>query len=449
MTLSLRFAARSDVGLLREGNEDSGYAGPSLLAVADGMGGHAAGEVASSVAVATLAHLEDDVPGSGLLDTLAHAVTEANNAISHLVDENPRLDGMGTTLTALLWAGRRLGLVHVGDSRAYLLRDGELQQITHDHTFVQTLVDEGRITAEEAGQHPQRSLLMRALDGRGNPDPDLSVREVRLGDRYLLCSDGLSGVVPFETIAEALSISDPDAAVEKLVGLALEAGGPDNITCIVADVVESDTAPAEHPLVVGAAAERRRSKADATAEIDLGTAERGSGRRRRLGWLSRSLVLLLAVVLVGGAGWAAYAWSQRQYYVGADDGRVTIFRGLPQEIVGRSLSQPYERQDVLLSDLSTVTQTTVRETIFAGDIDEARKIVDRLREQAAECREARERARQVAPKPAATRAPTPPARAGAAAPPTARQTARPTTAPATPPTTAVAPPADNCGDPGA
>src|SRR5262245_8132312 len=172
MTLVLRYAARSDVGLLREGNEDSGYAGPRLLAVADGMGGQAAGEVASSIVVATIAPLDDDVPGSELLDSLGHAGEEANDHLREMVRENPQLEGMGTTLTALLWAGTRLGLVHVGDSRAYLLRDNELQQITQDHTWVQRLVDEGRITAEEADHHPQRSLLMRAIDGRGNVDLD-------------------------------------------------------------------------------------------------------------------------------------------------------------------------------------------------------------------------------------------------------------------------------------
>jgi PPM family protein phosphatase len=418
MSLSLRFAARSDVGLQREGNEDSGYAGPSLLAVADGMGGHAAGEVASSVAVATLARIEDspdEGPGADLLDTLAKAVADANNAISQMVDHDPKLDGMGTTLTALLWAGRRLGLVHVGDSRAYLLRDGKLQQITHDHTFVQSLVDEQRITPEEADQHPQRSLLLRALDGRGKPEPDLSLLEVRAGDRYLLCSDGLSGVVAFDAIAKVLSHGDPETAADRLIRLALDAGGPDNITCIVADVVESDPdkqGAQGQPMVVGAAAERRGKAAGTThtAEIDLGGADGADGSEPGAGkggasWLTRGLVLLLATVIVVGAGWAAYAWSQRQYYVGAQDDRVTIFRGIPQEIAGQSLSEPYEPQDVLLSDLSAVTQASVRDTIFAGDMQEARKIVDRLREQAAECRLARQRAQTPTPTPA-PRAPT-------------------------------------------
>jgi len=452
MTLSLRYAARSDVGLLREGNEDSGYAGPSLLAVADGMGGHAAGEVASSVAVATLAGLDDDVPGTELLDTLARAVEAADATLRDMVDEHPRLDGMGTTLTALLWAGRRLGLVHVGDSRAYLLREGELSQITHDHTFVQTLVDEGRITEEEAGHHPQRSLLIRALDGRGTVDPDLSIREVRRGDRYLLCSDGLSGVVPLNLLTEALAEDDPKTAVDRLIELALEAGGPDNITCIVADVVDSDSGPSTHPVVVGAAAEKGVGSESGSPDtlVDLVTGEGkpgGRGLRKARRWLLRSLVLLLALGVVAGGGWAGYAWSQRQYYVGAQDGLVTIFRGLPQELAGRSLSSTYERQDIALTDLSGLQRQTVNDTIFAGTLGEAKDIVDRLRGEALACRKARaEAAHRATPAPvprasgtadpAATRAPSSPPKETRASTPTPGGTASPS-------------PADDCDDPGA
>jgi protein phosphatase len=432
MTLSLRYAARSDVGLLRQGNEDSGYAGPSLLAVADGMGGHAAGEVASSVAVATLAGLDDDVASVELLDSLRSAVDEANATLRDMVDQHPQLEGMGTTLTALLWGGRRLGLVHVGDSRAYLLRDGEFAQITHDHTFVQTLVDEGRITEEEAGHHPQRSLIMRALDGRGTVDMDLSVREVRAGDRYLLCSDGLSGVVPREVLAETLAEGDPENAADKLIQLALQGGGPDNVTCIVADVVDSDSHASTHPVVVGAAGEKGVGSDDTKPE-GLFSADEDGGARRSGGtrrWLFRSLVLLLAFAVVAGGGWAAYAWSQKQYYVGAEDGLVTIFRGLPQELAGRSLSTTYERQDVRLADLPSFEQKNVRETIFAGSLSEARGVIDQLRGEAQACVKAREEAARKAA--AATATPRP----GATAPPaTATPTATPT-------------PVSGCGEPG-
>src|SRR4051812_23360353 len=229
------------------------YAGPRLLAVADGMGGHAAGEVASRVAIETVAPLDEDLPGSDLISALRDAVETANGYLRDMVAADSALEGMGTTLTALLSAGQRLGLVHVGDSRAYLLRDDELHQITHDHTLVQSLVDEGRITPEEARTHPQRSWITRALDGRGEIELDLSVREAHAGDRYLLCSDGLSGVVSEETMAEALRVSDPQDACDRLVELALRAGGPDNVTCIVADVV--DAATDNSPIVGGAAAD--------------------------------------------------------------------------------------------------------------------------------------------------------------------------------------------------
>jgi PPM family protein phosphatase len=198
-TLAVRYAVQSDIGLEREDNEDSAYAGAQLLAVADGMGGHAAGEVA-----------------------------------------DPALTGMGTTLTALLWSGSQLGLVHIGDSRAYLVRDDEVFQITHDHTMVQSLLDDGKITRAEVGAHPQRWLLLRALTTGGDFAPDLQLREARAGDRYLLSSDGLHEVVDAESIARVLrSVADPDQAAKDLVALAVSGGGPDNITCIVADVVQA------------------------------------------------------------------------------------------------------------------------------------------------------------------------------------------------------------------
>ncbi|WP_239516169.1 MULTISPECIES: PP2C family serine/threonine-protein phosphatase [unclassified Streptomyces] len=264
MSLSLRFAAGSHKGMIREGNEDSGYAGPRLLAIADGMGGQAAGEVASSEVISALVQLDDDVPGSDMLTALSTAVQRANDQLRAMVEEDPQLEGMGTTLTALLWTGQRLGLVHVGDSRAYLLRDGILTQITQDHTWVQRLVDEGRITEEEATTHPQRSLLMRALGSGDIVEPDLSIREVRVGDRYLICSDGLSGVVSHQTLEETLAdYHGPRETVASLIQLALRGGGPDNITCIVADVLDTDSGDTlaaqvnDTPVVVGAVAENQ------------------------------------------------------------------------------------------------------------------------------------------------------------------------------------------------
>jgi len=250
VTLVLRYAARSDRGLVRSNNQDSVYAGPRLLAVADGMGGHAGGEVASKLVIAAVAPLDDDEPGHDLLAQLEDAVLAGNDAIIELVEQEPELTGMGTTLTAVLFAGRRLGLAHVGDSRAYLLRDGELAQITHDDTFVQSLIDEGRLTEDEAANHPQRSLILRALNG-DDVEPSLTVREARAGDRYLLCSDGLSGVVSNDTLVDALRISDPQSSADRLIELALRSGGPDNITVIVADVVDVEYGE-DLPIVGGA-----------------------------------------------------------------------------------------------------------------------------------------------------------------------------------------------------
>jgi protein phosphatase len=244
--LAVRYAVRSDIGLRRDGQEDSAYAGPRLLAVADGMGGHAGGEVASAAVIDALRPLDTQIPAGELLTALDHAVRRASGALLDIVAADPSLQGMGTTLTALLWSGSQLGLVHIGDSRAYLVRDGEVFQITHDHTVVQTLLDEGRITAEEVSSHPQRSLVLRAI-GDFRSEPDLQLREAQAGDRYLLCSDGLHEVADADEIRRVLlTVEDPDAAAGQLVALAIEGGGPDNITCIVADVVpaaQADTKP--------------------------------------------------------------------------------------------------------------------------------------------------------------------------------------------------------------
>jgi serine/threonine protein phosphatase PrpC len=258
MTLALRFAVRSDVGLLREGNEDSAYAGPHLLAVADGMGGHAAGEVASAATITTIAPLDAEDPGPDLVGALADAVATANLRLQELIISDPAIEGMGTTLTALLWSEGYAALCHIGDSRAYLLRDGQFIQITHDHTLVQSLVDEGKITEDDVATHPHRSLLLRALDGRTIAEPDLAPLETFPGDRYLLCSDGLSGVVTEQTLHQTLaSVREPDKVALRLVELAIKGGGPDNITVIVADVIDSHSSrvpPTWQPVFAGAAA---------------------------------------------------------------------------------------------------------------------------------------------------------------------------------------------------
>src|SRR6201992_2214399 len=205
--LTLRYAVRSDLGLVRTNNEDSVYAGPRLLAIADGMGGHAAGEVASKIVIGTMEPLDDDRAPGDLITAMREAVIEANHRIADAVEQDKNLDGMGTTLTALRFAGSQVALVHVGDSRAYLLRGDTLSQITHDDTYVQYLVDSGKLTEEEAKDHPRKSVILRALRG-ADVEPDVSIREARAGDRYMLCTDGLSDVVSTETIFETLRIDD-------------------------------------------------------------------------------------------------------------------------------------------------------------------------------------------------------------------------------------------------
>lgn len=261
MTIALDYAARSDVGLVRSNNQDSGYAGSHLIAVADGMGGHAGGDVASSIVIGRLAQLDSETPASEIVAELEDTILDANQAILSRAREEPQLAGMGTTVTALLRVEGRFALAHIGDSRAYLLRDGETTQVTRDHTFVQRLMDEGRLTPEEAERHPQRSVLMRVLgDVDSDPELDLSLRPARPGDRWMLCSDGLSGLVSLDTIGEVLrDVDDPGECADELVQLALRGGGPDNITCVIADVVDLDELPrgqeppSTAPEVVGAA----------------------------------------------------------------------------------------------------------------------------------------------------------------------------------------------------
>lgn len=274
----LRFAARTDRGLVRRGNQDSAYVGSRLLAVADGMGGMAAGDLASAIVIGTIAPLDeepfpgepflgeaadgDSVAGAAFppealagaaLEELRNAMDRANVRLREAVAAEPSRRGMGTTLTAMLLTGADLAMVHIGDSRAYLLRDGEFSQITRDDTFVQMLVDDGHITMEEADVHPQRFLVTKALQGSDTP-AEYTVRPACPGDRYLICSDGLSGVVNSETMQTTMTtFADLDQCVDRLIELALEGGGPDNITAVVADVVGYPVAP-QSAIILGAAA---------------------------------------------------------------------------------------------------------------------------------------------------------------------------------------------------
>jgi PPM family protein phosphatase len=389
MTLMLRFAARSDVGLIRTNNEDAVYAGPRLVAVADGMGGHAAGDVASAVTIATLAPLDDDDPPSDLLGALEQSIRQANDQLRQMMDSDAELDGMGTTLTALLWGGTRLALAHIGDSRAYLLRDGELTQITQDHTLVQHLVDQGQLDEADIPTHPQRSVILRVLNGRPDAEADLSIREARAGDRYLLCSDGLSSVVSKDTLRQALTIADPEQVVDALVDLALRGGAPDNVTCVVCDVIEAGSAPPGAPVIGGSVADGdgdriREPDTAAGRAAALRINRRPAARhtavdeptRRR--WRGPVLVLILLIVVAGGLFGGTWWYSQHQYYVGSNGTQVVVYRGIDGSVLGINFSKPIETTDIAMSSLPAFERDRVSDTIGARNKQDADRIVSQL-----------------------------------------------------------------------
>ena len=441
--LRVRSAARSDVGLVRQGNEDSGYAAPELLLVADGMGGHAAGELASATAVATLAAIGATRDEAAALADLGECIRDIGDSIASTIDAEPDLTGMGTTLTGLLWLGDRFAVVHVGDSRAYRLRGGELAQLTHDHTYVQTLIDAGRLTEDEAAVHPRRSLLMRALDGMNEVDPDLFTVDARAGDRFLLCSDGLSGVVTAGEIAAHLRVGDPTGAVTRLVDLALERGAPDNVTVVVADIVDTVDVGAEpggfgdavRPVVVGAAGETRvrvrlphvrfpddmqpdpnrpdaptRIPGPPTAEQPLvdaditvpaaelqrrrqaGAQVAADARRRRVAVLVKAGVAAVAVALViVTAVTAARGFLAGQWYVAvngsAGTGTVAVYNGVQGTLLGFDLFSVSEDSGLVVGALPLFDQELVSKGIPAASQADAQRIVAELRSRADECRQ--------------------------------------------------------------
>ena len=391
MTLTLRYAVRSDRGLVRGNNEDSVYAGPRLLAIADGMGGHAAGEVASKIVISTLEPLDEDRPVGDLLSALREAVEQANESIAAEVARNSSLDGMGTTLTALRFSGAQVGLAHVGDSRAYLMRGDQLAQITHDDTYVQSLVDAGRLTADEAASHPRKSVILRALTGT-SVEPDVSIREARKGDRYLLCTDGLSDVVSAQTLFETLAEGEPQDCADRLVELALRGGGPDNITCIVADVVEVASGYGDEVPVIGGAfldsSTPASTRTDSPAEraalmsrsvVPPSDSARPARRRRRA--QRGPLLILLLVGLAIGLSVATYAWTQSQYFVGDDGDQVAIFRGVDSQLGPLKFFSVQQHTDLKVEALVPAARAQVRAGINASGEGGAGAIVTRLRAQ--------------------------------------------------------------------
>ena len=443
----LQYAALSDVGRVRKDNQDSGYAGPWLLTVCDGVGGAARGDIASATAVQQLRRLDTPpaqqpvapgstttqaavgtaspgapaaiVPGGAsddLLTQVAGALHRAHDRIGELVEEDPSLSGTSTTATVAVFDGSRLGIGHLGDSRAYLMRGGAISQLTHDHTFVQSLIDEGRISEGDARTHPHRNLILKALDGVHEAEPDLFHVPLAIGDRILLCSDGASGVLDDTALAGILGTGTPDYAAVELVRASLEAGSSDNVTCVVADVVAAD-APEDdelEPMLVGAAAELPRraprhpvrgrgirgylsgdsgefEPVPAAPELPSGVgfaipsdpidpeqARYAPRPPQRFTWLRRFFTgaIVLGLLWVGAA--AAWSWSQRQYYVAEQAGFVTIYRGVNADLPGLTLSRPYATTDVALDRLSEFDASAVRRGIAADTLADAERIVDNL-----------------------------------------------------------------------
>ena len=409
-TLALRYAAMSDVGRVRKDNQDSGYAGPHLLVIADGVGGAARGDVASSTAVQALRRLDAPIEGDPL-EALAGAVHRAHDRIAELVEQDPELDGTSTTLVAALFDGHRVGVAHVGDSRGYLLRDGQLSQLTRDHTFVQSLIDEGRITEDEARTHPHRNLILRAVDGVHETDPDLFYVELTPGDRLLLCSDGASGVLDQPRLADILGTGNVDYAAVELVRASLEAGSSDNVTCVVADVVDPAVAPdddeesaasATGPMLVGAAADQPRRpgsggprsffrghRSGDTGELDPVPGEetppsdpeelRYAPRPPRGGrWVKGLLLLVVVLAVLAAVGVVAFRWSQAQYFVAADGGKVAIYKGVQADVPGFRLNHVAETTDLTVAALPDYSAEQVRSGIPAESLTDARAVSQRL-----------------------------------------------------------------------
>lgn len=391
--LTYRYVALTDTGLRRSGNQDSGYASSRLLVIADGMGGAAAGDLASSEAMHIIRQLDRDLE-TDALSALEQAVNRANARLGELIADDPAVEGMGTTLDAMLWDGEKFAVAHLGDSRAYRMRAGVLEQISTDHTFVQSLVDEGKISKAEARVHPHRSLLLRAMLGRDDNSADLSWLQPMLGDRYLLCSDGLTDMVSDDVIRGAMLAETIDMAATELVRLALEAGGYDNVTVVLAEFVEQGTEPDEHlsssdgqPQLVGAAASQARPR---TGEGATGTDTVSSSSfdpeelryapqpPSRLRWLRWAVVLVVLALILGAGGAWAYSWSQKQYFVAAEDGKVAIFKGVQADIPGITLQHLEQLTDVELDSLPEFRRQQVEAGIEASSKADAQKTVDEL-----------------------------------------------------------------------
>lgn len=354
------FGSRTDIGCVREHNEDSLVVAPPLYAVADGMGGHAAGEVASEIAVHTLADL---APQTADTAALAQAVVSCNYAVINAARSKGRA-GMGTTLTAAVLSGERLAIAQVGDSRVYLLHQGKMQQLTRDHSLMAEMIEAGELTEEEARFHPQRSVITRALGSDPDMEPDLYELNVSAGDRLLLCSDGLSTMIDDAQISQILQRTrDPQRCANILVNEAIAAGGHDNITVVVVDVE-------------GNAAKREK-------------------RTRRKSRIWAALITALLVAVVAGIGYGGYALSQQTAYLTAgENGKVVVYRGVPDTMLGINLSTFDHETDINVDDLSPGVANRLREgTIQVDNLEAADALIEDYRaEIAADQEEERQKA---------------------------------------------------------
>ena len=405
--------AASDIGKHRSSNQDSGYSGYQLFFVADGMGGHAGGDIASAITSQRVALTDskyDTVEEA--IETLKAGVLEANSMLTGTVVEHPELQGMGTTFSGLLVHGSQIITAHIGDSRIYRVRAGEVTQITKDHSFVQKLVDLGRITEAEALVHPRRSVLMRVLgDVQGDPELDIALHDALPGDRWMICSDGLSGVVPDEVMAKILASNIPtEEAAELLVGEALEHGAPDNVTVVITDVVrptvKADFEPgahfvgsADHEVVIE---ERKGGKilrlfnplsllellqspedpAQYAPESEELLEKILAETRRKLRWRAvriTALWLLFAGVMVGVI-FGAYQYTQTRYFVDVFDGQVTVFQGINEQLGPLNFSSPYLVSDINIEDLPQFQQTLIERSISVESLDEALRLIEQLQD---------------------------------------------------------------------
>jgi len=409
MTYKFQTAAKSDRGKIRSSNQDSGYAGVNLFVVADGMGGHAGGDIASALATQLVAQVDDVYDDPDLaIGTLLESMQSANEKLTNTVREYGYLAGMGTTMDALVFTGTTAAIAHIGDSRVYLLRDGIMSQITKDHTFVQTLVDSGRITEDEALYHPRRNVLMRVLgDASDEPQFDVYPLDVLPGDRFLLCSDGLCGVVPNALIEENMKVTDLSEAADLLIEEAREYGAPDNVTVILVEVFEADEDILSHGITwLGSAANEVVIKPNSAGRILeifspkawLDSFRNSAGKEEYLAvddpafaqavkefggkvrnWKLRGLIFFVLLGLVATASiWGIYTYTQTRYYLGVEDGKVAIYQGIKESFAGFGFSHLYEKSNLDLATLPDFQQELLQRSISANSITEAREKLNQI-----------------------------------------------------------------------